>query len=191
MPTRGHGYYRSPMDDEKKPMRAVYLTGKRVYLRATLVADRDHAMAWLDSPFPVSPARAESVLKDDAKPNTRTSRFVIVRSDGDEIVGAVKLRSRDGQRTAWAWLQMAPWLADRDELAGDALGLLVPWLRDQVELMVVRVPLAADETGTIAAAEALGMVQSARLREFVGRPGGRVDQLIYEALNPRWEVHDA
>jgi RimJ/RimL family protein N-acetyltransferase len=172
-------------------MRAVYLTGERIYLRAVVAADKEHAAAWLDTPFPVSAARAEKLLKDDAKPSSRVSRYVIVRSADDEVVGGLALRSYDGRRTGWAELHMAPWLSDAGALRAEALSLAVPWLRDQVEMMVVRVPLAADEEATIAAAEALGMVRSARLREFVARPGGRVDRLIYEALNPRWEVRDA
>jgi RimJ/RimL family protein N-acetyltransferase len=172
-------------------MRAVYLTGERIYLRATVTADKDDAMGWVDSPFPVNAARAETMLKEDVQPRSNVKRFVIVRSDGDEIVGGVTLRSNDGHRTAWATFSMAPAASGADDLRAEALRLLVPWLRDQVELMVTRVPLSADQAASIAAAEALGMVRSARLREFDARPGGRVDRLIYEALNPRWEVRDA
>jgi RimJ/RimL family protein N-acetyltransferase len=55
----------------------------------------------------------------------------------------------------------------------------------------VRLTVAADQPATLAAADALGMVRAARLREWLARPGGRVDQIYCEALNPRWEVRDA
>ncbi len=38
------------------------------------------------------------------------------------------------------------------------------------------------------AAEAKRMVRQARLREHVVRPGGRVDLVLYQALNPHREV---
>jgi RimJ/RimL family protein N-acetyltransferase len=103
----------------------------------------------------------------------------------------VTVSSGDALRTCGLAFQMAPWRQDADALRAEALGLLVHWLRDEMELMVVTIELAADETETIASAEALGMDRTARLREWFGRPQGRVDCIVYQALNPRWEVRDA
>jgi RimJ/RimL family protein N-acetyltransferase len=86
---------------------------------------------------------------------------------------------------------MAPMLEDSDELRAEALRLLVPWQRDEHEMMVTRLYVPADQPRTIAAAEELGMTLSVRLREFIPVPDGRVDELIYEAINPRWEVPHA
>ena len=79
-------------------------------------------------------------------------------------------------------------IEDGDEVRVEALRLVVPWLRDEVEMMTVTASIPADELALIAAAEAMGMVRQARLREHVVRPGGRVDLVLYQALNPRREV---
>jgi hypothetical protein len=173
-------------------LRPVFLTGERVYLRPMLLSDKEHAAAWFDSPFPINATRAEKFLKESHQggwpPGPR--HLVIVRAEGEEIIGGATTRSWNG-RVVRLSFRMAPWIAEADDLRASALGLLVPWLRDEREYMVVRLAIAADQPATIAAAEALGMVQVARLRERLARPGGRVDQFYYEALNPRWEVKDA
>lgn len=171
------------------PMRVVYLTGPTVYLRAMVSGDKEHGAAWFDGAFPINAARAETILKEEQK--DRPMRYAILRLEGDEIVGSARVASHDRLRTCELTFHMAPWLPDAGALRAEALRLLVPWLRDQVEVMVVEAPIAADEHEMIEAAGALGMVLSVRLREFLARPGGRVDQLIYQALNPRWEVRDA
>jgi RimJ/RimL family protein N-acetyltransferase len=170
-------------------MRPVFLTGERLYLRAMVAADKEHAVAWFDEVFPINAAGAERVLKDDHRGGT--SRLAIVRTEDEVIVGSVQVVSRDGHRTCRLAFHMAPWLPDADAVRAQALRVVVPWLRDQMELMVVTVPVPADQAETIAAAEALGMRLGVRFREPVARPGGRVDLLIYQALNPRWEVRDA
>lgn len=173
------------------PPRPVWLTGERVYLRPMVAADSEQAAAWYDEVWPINAARAEEVLKDEHKVD-RTPRLAIVRMDGDEIVGSVQTSTSDGYRRCSLLFHLAPWLdrTDADTLRAEALRIVVPWLRDQVELMVVTAHLAADMTETVGAAEALGMTRAARLREWLARPGHRVDKLIYQALNPRWEVRD-
>lgn len=170
-------------------MRIVYLTGERVYLRPLVLADKDSASAWHPGPFLIGAAQAENVLKDEAGGGAR--RLALVRSQTDEVVGSVKLSSSDGFRRCWVTFHMAPSTTDGDALRAEALRVIVPWLRDQMEVMVVSVEVPGDEVETIAAAEELGMALSVRLREFVARAGRRVDSLTYQALNPRWEVKDA
>jgi RimJ/RimL family protein N-acetyltransferase len=175
-------------------LRAVYLRGPRVYLRAMVDEDRERGAAWVDHTFPVNASGAEKVLEREhtgAWWHRSRRRLAIAAGEDDEVVGSVGVSSPDGYRTCTIAFEMAPWREDADVLRGEALGLVVHWLRDDVELMVVTVDVAADEPATIAAAEALGMALSARLREWFGRPGGRVDRLVYQALNPRWEVRDA
>ena len=170
-------------------MRIVYLTGEHVYLRPLVLADKESASAWHPGPFLMGAAQAEKILKDEGAGAAR--RLALVRSQTEEIVGSVKLTSNDGFRRCWVTFHMAPSTIDSDALRAEALRLIVRWLRDQMEVMVVSVEVAGDEAETIAAAAELGMVLSARLREFVARAGCRVDRLTYQALNPRWEVKDA
>ncbi len=44
-------------------LRATYLTGERVYLRAMVAADKETAAAWFPSLFLVNASRAEAWLK--------------------------------------------------------------------------------------------------------------------------------
>lgn len=174
-------------------LRAVYLTGRRVYLRAMQKEDGELGAAWLDDTFPVNAGRAEKTLEEDAASSwpVPKRRLAIGRVEGDEVIGGVLISSTDSFRTGSIALTMAPWLLDADALRAETVRLVVPWLRDESEMMVVSLAAAADEPETIAAAEELGMARAARLREWYARPGGRVDCLLYEALNPRWEVRDA
>jgi RimJ/RimL family protein N-acetyltransferase len=175
-------------------LRPVYLSGPRVYLRAVVEADKERGAAWLDQTFPVNVARAEAALKEEHEgPWWRRAerRLVIALGEDDEVVGSALVSSHNANRTGRLRFQMAPWRDDADALRAEALGLLVHWLRDETELMTVTVELPADQPATIAAAEAFGMVRNARLRERFARPGARVDCLVYQALNPRWEVRDA
>jgi len=156
--------------------------------------DKERGAAWLDETFPVNAGRAEAALKEEHQGQwwaRSARRLAIALVDGDAVVGSARVRSEDRSRTCRLSFAMAPWRDDADALRAEALAILVRWLRDESEAMVVTVELPADEPATIAAAEALGMVRSGRLREWFGRPGRRVDCLVYQALNPRWEVRDA
>jgi RimJ/RimL family protein N-acetyltransferase len=175
-------------------LRPVYLRGSSVYLRAMVEADKERGGAWLDETFPVNTARAEAALKEEHEGPwwlRGARRLAIALVDGDAVVGSARVRSNDRNRTCRLSFAMAPWRDDADALRAEALAILVHWLRDEFEVMVVTAELPADEPATIAAAEAAGMVRNARLREWFGRPGRRVDCLVYQALNPRWEVRDA
>jgi RimJ/RimL family protein N-acetyltransferase len=175
-------------------LRPDFLRGSSVYLRAMVEADRECGAAWLDGTFPVNAARADAALKEEHEGPwwaRSARRLAIALTEGDDVVGSARVRSDDRNRTCRVSFVMAPWRDDADALRAEALALLVRWLRDESEAMVVTVELPADEAATIAAAEALGMERSARLREWFGRPGRRVDCLVYQALNPRWEVRDA
>ncbi len=173
-------------------MQVVYLTGERIYLRAPVEEDADHAVAWFDSPFPINGSRAKTFFDDHPTYWWDADSFalVIARTDDNQLVGGMSLSSSDW-RVAGIRFHIAPTLEDADALQSEALKLVIPWLRDEHEFMVVRVQLAADQPATIAAAEELGMQPSVRLREWFARGGERVDAIVYEALNPRWEVRDA
>lgn len=180
---------------EPSSLRAVYLSGPTVYLRAPVEGDKDHAAAWLDETFPVNAPAAEAALKEDhktpfwARPGLR---LVIVRQDGDAVVGGIKISWGSEARRCQLEFSMAVWEPEADSLRADALRIAVRWLRDDWEAMVVGVTLAGDQVETQRAAEEMGMRLHGTLREWFLRPGGRVDALIYEALNPGgWVVRDA
>ena len=166
-------------------MRVAYLSGERLALRAMQAEDKDHAAAWFDSSFPINVSRAEAFLNDELKSlSWRKVLLVAVSGDDDEIVGGVRVRTNG--RHSDIHTHMAPLLAEADELRGEILVLLVRWLRDEAEHISTTVDIAEDWPETIAAAEALGMEQTARFREWYARPGGRTDRLVYQALRPYW-----
>jgi hypothetical protein len=168
-----------------------YLTGATIFLRALVATDSEWSSAWHDSSLPITPARAEALMKDALTDPWRPStiRLAIVQSASETVFGGVEIAT-NGYRTAWVTLHVARSLPDAGAVRAEAIGLLIPWLRDELEMMTVTVEVAADDTLTIAAANELGMVEGARLRAFVARPGGRVDLLYVQALNPRREVAD-
>ncbi|MGI8857462.1 MAG: GNAT family N-acetyltransferase [Thermomicrobiales bacterium] len=172
-------------------MRAVYLTSEHLYVRAMYAGDKEHAAAWFDSPFPINADRAEAWLKEAHTSVDRPRRlhYVIVRSADDAVIGGVTLET--DYRIGTLKLRIAPWLPDADALRAAALGILHPWLRDDLELMTFVLHIPADQPETIAAAEALGMEPGVRFREGIARPGHRVDELIYQALFSPWVVRDA
>ncbi len=168
-------------------MRVAYLSGQRLAMCPMRMEDKAHAPAWFNSVFPIDASRAEEFLKDELKEYTyRKVLLVAVRGDveSEEIVGGVKVRMNG--KHADIHIHMAPWLTDADELRAEMLRLLVAWLHDEAEHVTTTADIAADWLATIAAAEASGMQQTARLREWYARPGGRVDRLVYQALRPFW-----
>lgn len=172
-------------------MRAVYLTGEHLAIRALVVADKECAAAWFDSPFPVNAVRAEAWLKEAHASVDRPSRlyYAIVRTADDAVIGGVTLQT--DYRIGTLKLHIAPSLPDADALRAAALRILHPWLRNDLELMTFVLHIPADQSETIAAAAALGMTPGVRLREAIARPDQRVDELIYQALFTPWAVRDA
>lgn len=172
-------------------MRAIYLTGEHLYIRALVAADKDCAAAWFDSPFPVNAVRAEAWLKEAHASVDRpaTLHYVIVRTADDAVIGGVTLQT--DYRTGTLKLHIAPSLPDADALRAATLRILHPWLRDDLELMTFVLHIPADQSETMAAAEVLGMIPAVRLREAIARPDHRVDDLVYQALLTPWAVRDA
>lgn len=179
---------------EPSSLRAIYLSGPTVYLRALVDDDKEHAGAWLDETFPINAPAAEQILQEEHRQpwwNRSGLRLVIVRTEGDTVVGGIQVWWGSEARRCTVQFSMAPWEPEADSLRAAALGIVVRWLRDEIEAMVVGVTIAADQTETVRAAEEVGMERHGRLREWFARPGCRVDALVYEALNPTWLVRDA
>lgn len=179
---------------EPSSLRATYLTGPTVYLRAPVEGDKEHAAAWLDDTYLVNGPAAEQLLKDEHRApfwDRSNVRLVIVRREGESVVGGVRIWWGSEARRCHLEFSMARSEPDADALRGAALRIAVRWLRDEFEAMVVVITLASDQSATIQAAEEVGMERHGTLREWFMRPGGRVDALVYEALNPGWVVRDA
>ncbi|CAN5184562.1 hypothetical protein BH23CHL1_BH23CHL1_16280 [soil metagenome] len=173
-------------------MRAIFLTGERVYLRGMVEDDKSSAIAWHDTVFPVNAAFAEEQLKEQHKEmwDVPNRQLAIVQVEDDVVVGGAGI-DFGGDRRAEIRIHIAPWLANSDDIQAEALRLLVPWLLDEHNMRRVDVRLAADQSVTAAAVHELGMFEGVRLREFFRKPGGRVDGVIYQILNPSEEHRHA
>lgn len=167
-------------------MLATYLTGERIGLRAVQISDKDHAVAWFEGAYPVNADRAEKYLRDELDDfSSRKALLVAVRLEGEDVVGGVRLRLHP--RHSDVHIHMAPALEDADELRGEILKIVVPWLRDEGEHITVTIDLPADQQRSIDAAERVGMEQTARFREWYQRNGQRIDRLVYQAIHPEWQ----
>lgn len=166
-----------------------FLVGETLYLRALELVDAKRAAAWRTAPFPVPAEKAEELLKEQV-PNERrdrTVRLVACRRSDDLAVGVVTLRSWD-RRTVDLSLHVDPGFGPVAVAAmkAELLGLAVPWLQGEREMMVVWADLDGGEAPVVAVAEALGMRPGAKLRNALWRDGARHDLLTYEALHPKW-----
>lgn len=169
-------------------MRAIFLTGERVYLRGMVDEDKSSAIGWHDTVFPVNAAFAEEQLKEQHKEmwDVPKRQLAIVRAEDDAVIGGATV-GFGGDRRAEIRLHTAPLLENSDAIQADALRLLVPWLLEEHNMRRVDVDLAADHEASIAAARELGMFEGVRLREFFHKRGKRVDALIFQVLNPTEE----
>lgn len=173
-------------------MQAIYLTGPSVYLRAMVESDKDAASAWFQGPYPVNASRAEEFLgeRHQGEPWDNEWRlFAVVHRESDEVIGSVSVRI--GTRAATVRLQTAPWLPDADRVQAEVLRLVVPWLRNEREMLLVNVQIPCDQVESLAAAEAVGMTPTVRLRGHVARGSKRVDLLTFQIWDARLEAGHA
>jgi len=170
-------------------MGPAYLTGERLLLRAPLAADAAVATGWYPGVFPVGASRGASHLKDKLKAAwwpDREFQLMIVRMGDDEVIGGVIVEHPTGPGAVLR-IKIAPSLdpEETDATQADTLRLLVPWLLDEAEVLTITVGIGADQPRSLDAARELRMETQIRLREFLARPGGRVDLIQAQALHPR------
>ncbi len=173
-------------------MGPAYLSSDTLTLRPMQSQDAAASVGWQWSPFPVSPPRAATLLTEmhtAAWGQQAPLTLAIVERHNQDIVGAVEI-SNPRARTAAISIRAALTLGltDADSLGANVIPILIPWLRDELEMMSITLPLAADQTASTMAAEAQQMTMAARLREHIGRPGIRVDLLLYQLLGAPWSI---
>lgn len=172
-------------------LRANYLSGEKVYIRAYVEDDKQHTAAWADSYFPVGSPRGGKLLKEWHREYwPRTRRYALCRSGNDEVVGGVTIGIRN--LVGEFKVVIAPWIEDADELRAEAFKLIIPWLSDEWTMVAVTAIVPSDQPVTRAAADQLGMSLQVTLREFFARPGGvRADNLLYQKFGTMKAAIDA
>ena len=171
-------------------MVAAYLQGPRIGLRAPSLDDAESVAAWDDSPLPRTPeAGREMLRRTEQTPwgNAEHPRLMVVDLASGTVHGSVMIE-RQHDRIGKCRVISSPMLAldRRDEIEGDALDLVLPWLRDELDLMVIVLDVAADRAGVIARAGEHGLREAGRLREHIRRRHGWVDLVTLELVNPAW-----
>lgn len=169
---------------------APYLSGPTIGLRAPSLDDVGSIAAWDDAPLPRTPDLGREMLRrseQTAWGNAEHLRLMVIDLQSGDIVGSVMIeRQRD--RIGKIRIVSAPLLTAkrRNAIEEDILDLIVPWMRDELDLMILVLDIASDRTAMIARAEALGLTEVVRLREHIQRPHGRVDLVTLESINPAW-----
>jgi RimJ/RimL family protein N-acetyltransferase len=113
--------------------------------------------------------------------------LIACRRSDDVAVGSVWFRA-EGWRWADAAVHANPALAaeTRAAIKAELLGLLIPYLVMERDLITVWFETASGEAAVEAAAAEIGMRKAFRLREALLVEGDRRDQICYEAIHPTW-----
>ena len=164
-----------------------FLIGETIYLRALELGDAKHTAAWRPSLFPIPAERAEELLKKDVPDQYKNRRwtFVACRIADDLPVGSLEWGSWDG-RTSDFKVHAPENGADTGAVKAEMVRLMVPWLLHECEMMAVCLYGPDGEPDVAAAASAVGMTFTGRLREALWIDGARRDELYWELLHPVW-----
>jgi RimJ/RimL family protein N-acetyltransferase len=171
-------------------MVASYLSGRNIGLRAPALDDAESIATWDDGSLPRNPDAGREMLcrtEQTAWGNAEHLRLMIVDLSGGNVVGSVMIE-RQHDRIGKIRIISAPMLpaARRDAVEGEVLDLVVPWMRDELDLMVLVLDIASDRAAVLARADEHGFREVVRLREHILRPQGRVDLVTLELINPAW-----
>ena len=166
-----------------------FLVGSTLYLRGIENDDTKLATAWFPSRYPLAPDILEERLKESVSDDAKDSsyRLVACRRDDDMPVGSAAFQIMDG-RTAEFSVFTNPHLLEsvRGEIAAELIGLMVPYLLMERDLMVVWFETGAGIPAIAHAVADAGMYKAYRLREALLIRGQRYDQVCYEIVHPAW-----
>jgi RimJ/RimL family protein N-acetyltransferase len=162
-----------------------FLVGESIYLRGIEKVDAARAMSWRQGLYPRSPENTEKWIEEKLPKEENHLLLAIVRKDDDQVVGSVSLYLEGIHH--WLDARVDPLYGERGQAwKGEALTVVADWIVNERGQAGVDLSIAANEGPVIAAIEAFGMRQTARLREMYERNGVRVDRLVYEYLSPAW-----
>lgn len=171
-------------------MFAPYLSGPGIALRAPALDDATSIAGWDDAPIPRTPEAGRELLRRSEQTpwgNAEHLRLIVIDRTSGSIAGSVLIERQHNRigkiRIVSALLLSAD---HRDGIECDVLDLIVPWMRDELDLMILVLDIASDRTAVIVRADSLGLTEVVRLREHILRAHGRVDLITLESINPAW-----
>ncbi|HEY7034920.1 MAG TPA: GNAT family protein [Thermomicrobiales bacterium] len=166
-----------------------FLVGPTLYLRGVESDDAKRGAAWYPSPYPLPSGVLETRLNKEVPEGARKAeyRLVACRRSDDLPVGSVWFHV-EGWRWADASVHANPALGAETDAAikAELIGLIVPYLLMERDLISVWLETEAGDPAIEAKAAELGLRKAYRLREALHRNGVRRDAICYEALHPAW-----
>ncbi len=175
-----------------------HLAGRRLYLDALTADDGVAVAAWhRDGAFlrhldadPATPPTADALLQGWSTLQTAGGFPFAVRTQGvsPRLVGLVALDEvLWAQRGGWLAMEIAPteW---GQGFGREALGLLLRFAFDEVNLRRLSLTVFAYNTRAIGLYEGMGFVREGAFREFLMRDGQPHDMLLYGLLEREWRA---
>ncbi|MGC4107900.1 MAG: GNAT family protein [Thermomicrobiales bacterium] len=160
-----------------------FLVGEEIYLRRIEKRDARYVMSLRNTVFPQSPAVAETWIAEGLR-NKPFDIWTVVRKADDRPVGTMTLFRRNVAPVVDVHID--PLYAEAGPWTAETYRLVVPWLRDEIHVVSLQLPVSANQTEAIAALDDLGCICGARFREMLRIDGQWVDLLRYVALHPHW-----
>ncbi len=165
-----------------------FLVGETIYLRGAELGDARWAMAWRDSPFPISAEKVEEQLKKlvPEQAERRRSRLIACRRGDGRPVGSALIDDSDSLFSAISF-RADPALGERGAvLEAEMLRLVLPWMAGERFRPIVVLVTDSARPLVMQEAEALGMRPAVRFRDGVWRDGRHHDRLYYDYPHPAW-----
>ncbi|MGB3330627.1 MAG: GNAT family protein [Thermomicrobiales bacterium] len=168
---------------QRESLGQTFLIGEDIYLRRIEKRDARYVMSLRDTAYPQAPSVAETWITEGLR-NKPYGVWAVVRTADDRPVGTMTLFARN--IAPLVAVHIDPQFADAGRWLAEVYRLVVPWLRDEIHVISLQLPIAATQTEAIASLEALGCLRTASFREMLRIDGHWVDLVRYTALHPRW-----
>jgi RimJ/RimL family protein N-acetyltransferase len=168
-----------------------FLVGPELYLRPLDLDDATTAPIWQKTPFPVptelARERLEEQWKDTEDDDPAEMMLIVARRSDDRTIGAVEL-GYDGWSFGNLRMFLDPLVSQeqRDTWMAELLGMLIPWLLEERNVITAAVPYLADRPIVEQAVASLAGRVSVRQRERWLIDGVRQDRVYYQFFKPAW-----
>jgi RimJ/RimL family protein N-acetyltransferase len=169
-----------------------FLVGPNFYVRPVELEDAATAPVWRGRPFPAPAEVVEEKLKerlevDDGDEEMENQLLIACRRDNDQPVGSIELEM-DGWRFGELRFTIDPLAtqARQSEIIAELIGMFVPWMLGERNLMTVGVWSLAERTAVERQVGALSGRTAFQFRETVLVDGKHQDAVFYQFFNPVW-----